>query len=40
MLGWPGFIGASALQVNTFIGTNIASREAGAISWLMNADQL
>ncbi len=40
MLGWPGFIGASALQVNGFIGTNIASREAGAISWLMNADQL
>ncbi|WP_306252577.1 murein biosynthesis integral membrane protein MurJ [Parvularcula sp. IMCC14364] len=40
ILGTPGFIGASALQVNTFIGTNIASREAGAISWLMNADQL
>ena len=40
MLGWPGFIGAGALQVNTIIGTNIASRESGAISWLMNADQL
>ena len=40
MLGWPGFIGAGALQINTFIGTNIASRQDGAISWLMNADQL
>ena len=39
-LGLPGFIGASALQVNMLIGTNIASREQGAISWLMNADQL
>lgn len=39
-LGWPGFIGAGALQINTFIGTNIASRQDGAISWLMNADQL
>jgi len=39
-LGWPGFIGAGALQINTIVGTNIASREAGAISWLMNADQL
>ncbi|MGV6801189.1 MAG: murein biosynthesis integral membrane protein MurJ [bacterium] len=40
MLGWPGFIGAGALQFNTIIGTNIASRQSGAISWLMNADQL
>lgn len=39
-LGWPGFIGAGALQINTIVGTNIASRESGAISWLMNADQL
>ncbi len=39
-LGLPGFIGASALQVNMLIGTNIASRQDGAISWLMNADQL
>jgi putative peptidoglycan lipid II flippase len=40
ILGTPGFIGAGALQINTIIGTNIASREQGAISWLMNADQL
>ncbi|WOI52966.1 murein biosynthesis integral membrane protein MurJ [Parvularcula sp. LCG005] len=40
MLGTPGFIGAAALQVNGIVGTNIASREAGAVSWLMNADQL
>ncbi len=39
-LGAPGFISAGALQVNLIIGTNIASREAGAISWLMNADAL
>ncbi len=39
-LGAPGFIGASALQVNGIVGTNIASREAGAISWLSYADQL
>ena len=39
-LGWPGFIGAGALQINSIVGTNIASRQDGAISWLMNADQL
>jgi putative peptidoglycan lipid II flippase len=39
-LGLPGFVSAGALQINTFIGTNIASRQDGAISWLMNADQL
>ena len=40
ILGAPGFIGAGAMQINLIIGTNIASREAGAVSWLMNADQL
>ncbi len=40
VLGAPGFIGAGAMQINLIIGTNIASREAGAVSWLMNADQL
>jgi len=39
-LGAPGFISAGALQINLIIGTNIASREPGAISWLMNADAL
>lgn len=39
-LGAPGFISAGAVQINIIIGTNIASREAGAVSWLMNADQL
>ena len=39
-LGAPGFISAAAVQINIVIGTNIASREAGAVSWLMNADQL
>lgn len=40
-LGTPGFIAASALQVNGIVGTNIASRaEGGAISWLAYADQL
>jgi len=39
-LGAPGFISAGALQINLIIGTNIASREPGAVSWLMNADQL
>lgn len=39
-LGAPGFIGAGAMQINLLIGTNIASREPGAVSWLMNADQL
>ncbi len=40
VLGTPGFIAAGATQINLIIGTNIASREAGAVSWLMNADQL
>jgi len=39
-LGTPGFISAAAIQINIIIGTNIASREPGAVSWLMNADQL
>ena len=39
-LGAPGFISAGAVQINLIIGTNIASREPGAVSWLMNADQL
>lgn len=40
-LGTPGFIAASALQVNGIVGTNIASRaEQGANSWLFYADQL
>ena len=39
-LGTPGFIGASALQVNGLVGTNIASRQDGAFSWLSYADQL
>lgn len=39
-LGAPGFISAGALQINLIIGTNIASREPGAVSWLMNADAL
>ena len=39
-LGTPGFIGAGALQVNAVVGTNVASREAGAVSWLTYADQL
>ncbi len=39
-LGAPGFIAAGAMQINLLIGTNIASREPGAVSWLMNADQL
>lgn len=40
ILGAPGFIGAGAMQINLIIGTNIASQEPGAVSWLMNADQL
>ena len=40
VLGTPGFIGAGALQVNAIVGTNIASREEGAVSWLIYADQL
>ncbi|MEM8935429.1 MAG: murein biosynthesis integral membrane protein MurJ [Pseudomonadota bacterium] len=39
-LGAPGFISAGAVQINLIIGTNIASREPGAVSWLMNADTL
>jgi putative peptidoglycan lipid II flippase len=39
-LGTPGFISAGAVQINLIVGTNIASREPGAVSWLMNADQL
>ncbi|MEL6369952.1 MAG: murein biosynthesis integral membrane protein MurJ [Pseudomonadota bacterium] len=40
MLGMPGFISAAAVQINIVIGTNIASQQPGAVSWLMNADQL
>jgi len=40
VLGGPGFLSAGALQINLIVGTNIASREPGAISWLMNADAL
>jgi putative peptidoglycan lipid II flippase len=39
-LGAPGFVSAGAIQINLIIGTNIASRQDGAVSWLMNADQL
>ena len=39
-LGAPGFISAGAVQINLIVGTNIASQEPGAVSWLMNADQL
>lgn len=39
-LGTPGFIAASALQVNAIVGTNIASQQNGAVSWLAYADQL
>ena len=40
VLGAPGFISAGAVQINLIIGTNIASRQPGAVSWLLNADQL
>lgn len=40
ILGTPGFISAGALQINLIIGTNIASQQPGAVSWLMNADAL
>lgn len=40
VLGLPGFIGAGALQINAIIGTNVASRQDGAVSWLIYADQL
>lgn len=39
-LGTPGFIAAGALQINLIVGTNIASQQPGAVSWLLNADQL
>jgi putative peptidoglycan lipid II flippase len=39
-LGTPGFISAGAVQINIVVGTNIASQQPGAVSWLMNADQL
>ncbi len=39
-LGAPGFISGAAIQINLVIGTNIASQQAGAVSWLMNADML
>ncbi len=40
VLGAPGFLSAGATQINIIIGTNIASQQPGAVSWLMNADQL
>jgi putative peptidoglycan lipid II flippase len=40
LLGGPGFLSAGATQINIIIGTNIASQQPGAVSWLMNADQL
>ena len=40
VLGAPGFISAGAVQINLIVGTNIASQQPGAVSWLMNADQL
>ena len=40
VLGGPGFLSAGATQINIIIGTNIASQQPGAVSWLMNADQL
>ncbi len=40
LLGGPGFLSAGATQINVIIGTNIASQQPGAVSWLMNADQL
>ncbi len=40
VLGAPGFLSAGATQINIIVGTNIASQEPGAVSWLMNADQL
>ena len=40
LLGAPGFISAAAVQINIIVGTNIASQQPGAVSWLMNADQL
>ncbi|MEL6363440.1 MAG: murein biosynthesis integral membrane protein MurJ [Pseudomonadota bacterium] len=40
VLGAPGFLAAGSAQINLIVGTNIASRESGAVSWLMNADQL
>ncbi|MCB2113273.1 MAG: murein biosynthesis integral membrane protein MurJ [Parvularculaceae bacterium] len=40
VLGAPGFLSAGATQINIIIGTNIASQQPGAVSWLLNADQL
>jgi len=40
VLGAPGFLAAGSAQINLIVGTNVASRESGAVSWLMNADQL
>jgi len=40
VLGGPGFLSAGATQINIIIGTNIASQQPGAVSWLLNADQL
>lgn len=39
-LGGPGFVSAGVTQINIIIGTNIASRTPGAVTWLFNADQL
>ena len=36
----PGVLAASIGQINIFIGTNIASAQAGATSWLYYADRL
>jgi len=38
-LGVPGFVAAGATSINVVIGTNVASQEAGAVSWLFYADQ-
>ncbi|MEM8988051.1 MAG: murein biosynthesis integral membrane protein MurJ [Pseudomonadota bacterium] len=40
VLGVPGFIAAGAHQINIIIGTNIASRQQGGVSWLSYADLL
>ncbi len=40
VLGAPGFLAAGSAQINLIVGTNVASRQSGAVSWLMNADQL
>ncbi|MEM6851453.1 MAG: murein biosynthesis integral membrane protein MurJ [Pseudomonadota bacterium] len=38
-LGVPGFIAAGATSMNLVIGTNVASQQDGAVSWLFYADQ-